>query len=102
MYLIFWVWRVCEYCYNTIWQAIDYDMAEREKQKKFRARHKVSKAAAWMLENELKRRWREKKSNSTERELEIKEAELLANQKREEHARALEKRLAKLGQNAMT
>ena len=61
-----------ENCYNTIWQVIDYDMAEREKQKskrkKFRARHKASKAAAWMLENELKRRWREKKSDSTKRE----------------------------------
>ena len=86
-----------EYRYTTIWQAIDYDMAEREKQKskkkKFRARHKASNAAAWMLENEPQRRWRGKKERfDKERELEIKEAELLANQKREEHARALEEK----------
>ena len=46
-----------------------------------------------MLENELKRRWREKKEKwDKERKLEIKETELMANRRREEYALTLEEK----------
>ena len=61
------------------------------KKKKYRARHKAFKVVAKMLENGLRKRWRER-SEQFERELEIKEAEMLANQRQEEHARSLEEK----------
>lgn len=46
-----------------------------------------------MLENGLRKRWKETREQfEKERELEIKEAEMLANQRREEHARSLEEK----------
>ena len=46
-----------------------------------------------MLENGLRKRWRERSEQfEKERELEIKEAEMLANQRRGEHARSLEEK----------
>ena len=66
---------------------------QRNKRKKFRARKKASKSSVWMLEKELKRRWREKKEKwDKERELEIQEAELMANRRREEYALTLEEK----------
>ena len=72
-------------------------MKQKGKRQKFRARHKSSKAAAWMLEEQQKRRWREKKEKfDKDRELEIEEAEILANKRREEHALALEEKARQL------
>ena len=61
-----------------------------DKRKKYRARHKASKVVAKMLVDGLRKERREQFEK--ERELEIKEAEILANQRREEHACSLEEK----------
>ena len=85
--------------YVPYFQTVSYDVLIKQKEKqnnkrkKYRARHKASKVVAKMLENGLRKRWRERREQfEKERELEIKEAEMLANQRREEHARSLEEK----------